>query len=70
MGEAIVRGNMIVLPGKIIDLLGLSEGDALEVKLEEGKIILKPLNNPFRILREILSDFTYDRYFEGCSRSN
>ena len=61
MAEAFVRGNTIVLPREIMELLGLSEGDILEVRLENGNIVLEPLNNPFKILEEVLGDFTYDR---------
>ena len=61
MAEAFVRNDAIVLPREVIELLGLSEGDVLEVRLEDGNIVLEPLNDPFKVLEEILGDFTYDR---------
>ena len=61
MAEAFVRGNAIVLPREIMELLGLSEGDMLEVRLGNGNIVLEPLNDPFKVLEEVLGDFTYNR---------
>ncbi|MEX0568616.1 MAG: AbrB/MazE/SpoVT family DNA-binding domain-containing protein [Candidatus Njordarchaeota archaeon] len=61
MAEAFVKNNAIILPREIMDLLGLSEGDMLEVRLENGNIVLEPLRDPFKILEEVLGDFTYNR---------
>jgi len=44
-----------------MELFGLSDGDELEVRLEDGNIVLEPLCDPFKVLEEVLGDFTYDR---------
>ena len=59
--EAVVRRGTIILPKRVLEALGLSDGDILEVKVEGDKIVLKPFADPFRVLEEVLGDFEYSR---------
>ncbi len=43
MIKAKLEGGKLPIPANIIQKAGLSEGDEVEVGLEEGKVIIKPI---------------------------
>lgn len=50
------NGQGIRLPKTILNILNIREGDELEVKVEENKIVLNPVDK---------NNFTFAELFEG-----
>jgi antitoxin component of MazEF toxin-antitoxin module len=48
-----LKGDKISLPKNIIKKTGLSDGDEVELRLEEGKVIIKPLINKAQFKNEL-----------------
>jgi len=51
----------IVLPKKVREALNLREGDEVIIILKGGRLILEKAENPFKVIEEILGDFTFSR---------
>ncbi len=51
----------IVLPKKVREKLGLREGDKVVITLEKSGILIKKLEDPEKVLEELLGDLTFSR---------
>jgi AbrB family looped-hinge helix DNA binding protein len=50
------RRYTVVVPKHLREKLGLKEGDLLRIRIEEGKLILERVANPFKVLEEIIGE--------------
>lgn len=60
MIKAKLEGGKLPIPKSIIQEAGLKEGDEVEVGLEEGKVVIKP----------IISIAQFKRELKGCVESS
>ncbi|RLG74620.1 MAG: AbrB family transcriptional regulator [Thermoprotei archaeon] len=51
----------VVLPKKFRDTLGIKEREELILILRNNRIIVEKVENPFRVLEEVLGDLTFRR---------
>jgi len=51
----------IVLPKNVRKKLGLKEGDKVVITLEKDGILIKKLEDPEKVLEELLGDLTFSR---------
>jgi len=51
----------VVLPKKFRDTLGIKEREELILILRNNRIIVEKVENPFRVLEEVLGDLTFSR---------
>ncbi|MCD6348316.1 MAG: AbrB/MazE/SpoVT family DNA-binding domain-containing protein [Candidatus Korarchaeota archaeon] len=60
--EAVVDSKgRIVLPKNVRKKLGLKEGDKVVITLEKDGILIKKLEDPEKVLEELLGDLTFSR---------
>ena len=43
------KRNALYLPKQVVKALGIKEGDLLKLEVKEGKIIVKPIPDPFTL---------------------
>jgi antitoxin component of MazEF toxin-antitoxin module len=60
MIKAKLKGGKLPIPNSIIQKAGLKEGDEVEVGLEEGKLVIKP----------IIAIAQFKRELKGCVESS
>jgi antitoxin component of MazEF toxin-antitoxin module len=53
MMRAELEGDKLSIPEKIIQKAGLEDGDEVEVELEDGKVVVKPLASLAKFKREL-----------------
>jgi len=53
MIKARLEGDKLPLPMNIMQKAGLMDGDEVEVRLEEGKVVIKPLTNKAQFKKEL-----------------
>jgi antitoxin component of MazEF toxin-antitoxin module len=53
MMRAKLEGDKLPIPEKIIQKAGLKDGDEVEVGLEDGKVVFKPLASLAKFKREL-----------------
>lgn len=53
MIKAKLEGDKLLLPANIMQKAGLIDGAEVEVRLEEGKVVLKPLINKDQLKKEL-----------------
>ncbi|HPJ85217.1 MAG TPA: AbrB/MazE/SpoVT family DNA-binding domain-containing protein [Methanothrix sp.] len=53
MMRAKLEGDKLPIPEKIIQKVGLKDGDEVEVGLEDGKVVIKPLASLAEFKREL-----------------
>lgn len=53
MIKAKLEGDKLPIPKTIIQKAGLKDGDEVEVRLEEGKVVIKPITTKPQFIREL-----------------
>ena len=53
MIKAKLEGDRLSLPKNIIQKAGLKDGDEVEVRLEDGKVVIKPITTKARFIKEL-----------------
>ncbi len=53
MIKAKLVGGKLPIPKKIIQKSGLKDGDEVEVRLEDGKLVVKPINTIAQFKKEL-----------------
>jgi len=53
MIKAKLEGDKLLLPANIMQKAGLIDGNEVEVRLEEGQVVLKPLINKGQFKKEL-----------------
>lgn len=53
MIKAKLEGDKLLLPANIMQKAGLIDGDEVEVRLEEGQVVIKPLINKDQFKKEL-----------------
>ena len=51
----------IVLPKEFREALGIGEGDELLLSIHGDKIVIEKCEDPFKVLKELLGDLSFDR---------
>ncbi|MEQ9716013.1 MAG: AbrB/MazE/SpoVT family DNA-binding domain-containing protein [Candidatus Asgardarchaeia archaeon] len=44
----IKKKHTVYIPKKVLEKIGVGEEDFLRIKVEDGKIIIEPIQNPFK----------------------
>ena len=69
MGEAEVvrvgRRYTVVVPKRLREKLGLREGDLLRARVEEGRLVLERVADPFRVLEGVIGEPYSEEREEG-----
>lgn len=66
MSETTVRGckrYTLVIPSRIRRKTGIKEGDLLKIRLEGRRLVLEPVEDPFKVLGELIGE-PYDEGVE------
>ncbi|AKG38452.1 hypothetical protein MA03_03010 [Infirmifilum uzonense] len=50
------RRYTVVVPKRLREKLGLKEGDLLRIRIENGKLILERVADPFRVLEAVIGE--------------
>jgi antitoxin component of MazEF toxin-antitoxin module len=53
MIKAKLEGGKLPLPKNIIQKAGLKDGDEVEVRLEDGKVVIRPITTKARFIKEL-----------------
>jgi antitoxin component of MazEF toxin-antitoxin module len=53
MIKARLEGDRLPLPKNIIQKAGLNDGDEVEVRLEDGKVVIRPITTKARFIEEL-----------------
>jgi len=53
MIKARLEGDRLPLPKNIIKKAGLKDGDEVEVRLEDGKVVIRPITTKARFIEEL-----------------
>jgi len=53
MIKAKLEGDKLPLPKNIIQKAGLKDGDEVEVRLEDGKVVVRPITTKARFIKEL-----------------
>ena len=53
MIKAKLEGDRLPLPKNIIQKAGLWDGDEVEVRLEDGKVVIRPITTKARFIKEL-----------------
>jgi AbrB family looped-hinge helix DNA binding protein len=53
MIKAKLEGDKLPIPKNIIQKAGLKDGDEVEVRLEDGKVVIKPITTKAQFKKEL-----------------